>query len=1196
MTIDLLSADLLSVIEGSVREEPTVSVSEPLFVHLNVHSEFSLVDSTLTVKQIAKKAKADGQVAIALTDANNLCGMVQFYKAALAEGVKPIVGADVMLQDGSGNVYPVTLYCQNYDGYQNLSYLVSRAYTEGQAKGMPCIDWAWLADHHQSLMVVLGMASLPAQLALAGSVSKGTDILNAWLRLMPNRVFLSIARTGKAQQSAWLSQAVAWSGSLQLPVIAVNEVRFAQEEDFDAHEVRVCIREGFVLDDPNRPKRYSSEQYLRTQAEMAKLFSDMPIVLANTVNFARACNLSLTLGKSFLPDFPVPDGMTIDSFFQKTSRDGLAERLAILVDESTAEGRSQAEAYRERLEIELDTIIAMQFPGYFLIVADFIQWAKDQGIPVGPGRGSGAGSLVAYALKITDLDPLPYDLLFERFLNPERVSMPDFDIDFCMDRRDEVIDYVAQKYGRDHVSQIITYGTMAAKAVVRDVGRVLALSYGFVDRIAKLIPNELGITLSEAIDKEAELKEKFEQDDDVNHLLTLALKLEGLTRNVGRHAGGVVIGPRPLWTFTPMYCEADGSNLVTQFDKNDVESVGLVKFDFLGLRTLTIIDWAVKAVNANRYPVVMRQTGEIKADGPLVDISRIPLDDPAVYKLIKTGNTTGIFQLESTGMQDLIRRLLPDCFEDIIALVALFRPGPLGSGMVDDFINRKHGREKVVYLHDMLEPILKPTYGTILYQEQVMQTAQVMANYSLGGADLLRRAMGKKKPEEMAEQREIFRQGSAENNVDPDIAVRVFDIMEEFANYGFNKSHSAAYALVSYQTAWLKTHYPAHLMAAVLTADLDNTEKVVHMLKECRQMGLTLLPPDINESSATFTVVSSKTLRYGLGAIKGAGEAALTGVLDGRNREGKFADLFDFCARNNKQINRRVIEALIDSGAMDSLRADRATLHANLTKAIEVAQHLAHQQATGQNDLFGGSATDPDSDQAMNVYDPVEPWTLTEQLIREKAVLGFFVSGHPFDAVREQARAFAYTVDRLPTPKPNEVGKRGGQMVLLAGRIDSIRSKIGKKGDKLIFMGIEDQDAVQEVSVFGELCNQLAGQLQVDQLVVVEGELSLDGYSGQTRLRATRVLPFEQARLQFAKAVEITLSEGQLSSEAQIQQLVQLVKQVQREGGIPVRWQWQSENWQVPLSSTSQHSIIPTADWLTQVEALGIRVTISYSA
>lgn len=1192
----MMSIDLLTNIETvAIPESTDATKPEPTFIHLNVHSEFSLVDSTLTVKQIVKKAKADGQVAIALTDSGNLCGMVQFYKAALGEGIKPIVGADVLLQDAQDNVYPITLYCQNYDGYQHLSYLVSRSYTEGQAKGMPCIDWSWLADHHEHLLVVLGMNALPAQLALAGNVAKGSESLFVWQQLMPNRVFLSIARTGKARQEDWIVQAVTWSGELHFPVIAVNEVRFAQYEDFDAHEVRVCIREGFVLDDPNRPKTYNPEQYLRTQAEMSALFADMPIVLANTVNFARACNISLTLGKSFLPDFPVPDGMTIDTFFQKTSRDGLAERLAILVDESTPEGKEKASIYRERLEIELDTIINMKFPGYFLIVADFIQWAKDQGIPVGPGRGSGAGSLVAYALKITDLDPIPYDLLFERFLNPERVSMPDFDIDFCMDRRDEVIDYVARRYGRDHVSQIITYGTMAAKAVVRDVGRVLGLSYGFVDRIAKLIPNELGITLSDALEKEPELKDKFDNDEEVNNLLTLALKLEGLTRNVGRHAGGVVIGPRPLWTFTPMYCEADGSNLVTQFDKSDVESVGLVKFDFLGLRTLTIIDWAVKSINANRYPVVMRQTGDVKADGPLVDISRIPLDDPKTYKMIKTGNTTGVFQLESTGMQDLIRRLLPDCFEDIIALVALFRPGPLGSGMVDDFINRKHGREKVVYLHDMLEPILKPTYGTILYQEQVMQTAQVMANYSLGGADLLRRAMGKKKPEEMAEQREIFRKGAAENNVDPEIAVRVFDIMEEFANYGFNKSHSAAYALVSYQTAWLKTHYPAHLMAAVLTADLDNTEKVVHMLKECRQMGLKLLPPDINQSAATFTVVSPTSLRYGLGAIKGAGEAALTGVLAGRDQEGQFVDLFDFCVRNNKQVNRRVIEALIDSGAMDCLGADRATLHGNLTKALEVAQQQANQQASGQDDLFGSSA-DNDIAQRMNVYDVIEPWSLNDQLIREKAVLGFFVSGHPFDTVREQARAFACLVDTLPKPKPTEAGKRGGQMVLLAGRIDSIRTKIGKKGDKLLFIGIEDQDSVQEVSVFGELSGQLAGQLQVDQLVVVEGELSLDGYSGQTRLRATRILPFELAKLVFAKAIEVRLSRDNIQTLEQITQLAQLLKQVVSDDGIPVRWSWQTSEWQLPLTSTSGQKIIPTVDWLSQLFVLGVEAFPSYSS
>jgi DNA polymerase-3 subunit alpha len=1162
----------------------------PAFVHLNVHSAYSLMDSTLTVKNLIKQAKADGQVAIALTDSHNLFAMVDFYKEALSAGLKPIVGADVWVRDAQQQVALVTFLCQDFDGYQHFSYLMSRAYTEGQAGGQPVIDWSWLQDKHQGLLVILGQQSMLAQLSLSGKHDEAKQVAQDWAQRMPNRVCLSVSRTGRPLEAQWIDQAVSLSASIALPIIAVNDVRFAQPEDFEAHEVRVCIHEGYVLDDPARPKRYTAQQFLRTQADMQALFADMPVVLANTIAIAQSCNVSLTLGKSFLPDFPVPEGMTIDSFFQHTSREGLAQRLAMMCDTSTDEGQVVVQRYQERLEIELSTIVQMGFPGYFLIVADFIQWAKDNGIPVGPGRGSGAGSLVAYALKITDLDPLPYDLLFERFLNPERVSMPDFDIDFCMERRDEVIDYVAQKYGRDHVSQIITYGTMAAKAVIRDVGRVLGFSYGFVDRIAKLIPNELGITLPQALEKEAELKDKYENDEEVGHFLALALKLEGLTRNVGRHAGGVVIGPRPLWTFAPMYCEADGSNLVTQFDKSDVEAVGLVKFDFLGLRTLTIIDWAVKAINQQSLPAIMHHTGDARADGPVVDINRIPLDDVKTYTMIKTGNTTGVFQLESSGMQDLIRRLRPDCFEDIVALVALFRPGPLGSGMVDDFINRKHGRQKVEYLHPMLEPILKPTYGTILYQEQVMQTAQVMAKYSLGGADLLRRAMGKKDAAEMARQREIFQQGAADNQVDPEIAGRVFDIMEEFANYGFNKSHSAAYALVSYQTAWLKTNYPAYLMAAVLTADIDNTEKVVHMLKECRQMGIDVLPPNINASAVTFAVTASNAIRYGLGAIKGAGEDALSGVMRERDEQGLFTDLFDFCRRTYKQLGKRVIESLIDAGAMDVLGANRAVLHANLARALEHAQQAAEQDASGQNDLFGESAAEIAP--TVCEYATVDEWPLDHLLRREKAVLGFYVSGHPFDAVRAQAQQFAYTLATLPTPKATEMGKRNsGQKILLAGRIDAIRTKIGKRGDRMVFVAIEDLDQVIEISAFGELGGQVLQSCQVDQLVVVEGDLSLDGYSGQTRIRASSILPFEEAYIHHANLIRLTLSAERALPDIGV--LAQWISQYRDdEQGKPVRWLWQEKGWQLPLNNISMLRVKPNVEGLERLRAMGVIVDL----
>ncbi len=1167
-------------------------INAPRFVHLAVHSEFSLVDSTLTIKQLAKLAAADTQVAMALTDFNNMFALVQFYKAALGAGIKPIVGADVAVRGVDGIVQRVSFLCQHYDGYQNLSYLMSRAYTEGQASGEPVVDWSWLSGRSEGLFALLGLGSTLAKQALSGQGDAAQANLQQWQKLMPQAIFLTISRTGRALEEAWIAQAVVLSVAVDVPLLAVNDVRFATSDDFEAHEVRVCIRDGFVLEDSRRPKIYSEQQYLRSQSQMCALFADMPQACANTVAVAQACNLSLTLGENFLPDFPVPEGMTIATFFAYTSREGLKARLAVILDPTAADFETKATLYRERLEIELNTILQMGFPGYFLIVADFIQWAKDNGIPVGPGRGSGAGSLVAYALKITDLDPLPYDLLFERFLNPERVSMPDFDVDFCMERRDEVIDYVARKYGRDHVSQIITYGTMAAKGVIRDVGRVLGFAYGFVDKIAKLIPNELGITLSDAIEKEPELKDKFENDEEVSYFLKLALKLEGLARNAGRHAGGVVIGPRPLWTFAPMYCEADGSNLVTQFDKSDVESVGLVKFDFLGLRTLTIIDWAVKGINSQRLPAIMHQTGDARADGPVVDISRIPLIDEKTYKMIKTGNTSGVFQLESTGMQDLIRRLQPDCFEDIVALVALFRPGPLGSGMVDDFINRKHGRQKVEYLHPMLEPILNPTYGTILYQEQVMQTAQLMASYSLGAADLLRRAMGKKDAAEMSRQRETFRQGADKNGVDPEIAGRVFDIMEEFANYGFNKSHSAAYALVSYQTAWLKTHYPAYLMAAVLTADMDNTEKVVHMLKECRSMGLTILSPSINDSATTFAVQTLNSIRFGLGAIKGAGVEALSGVMNERKKNGAFKDLFDFCHRTYKQLNRRVIEALIDSGAMDDLGAHRAALHVNLTKALDHAQQENERAASGQNDLFGGGDDSVNLASSLCIYDEVDAWELDVLLRKEKAVLGFYISGHPFDVVREQARNFAHTLESLPKPKAAEMGKRSSQQVLLAGRVDSIRMKIGKKGNKMVFVAIEDNDTVLEVSAFGDLGNEVLTKISVDMLVVIEGELSLDGYSGQTRLRASRIMPFHDAKIEHAKAILLTFNECE---SWDISALHHYLSQSRDDNnGKPLRFFWQQAGWQVPLNHAQSMRVKPTASVMSGFVQLGVKAELLY--
>ena len=825
----------------------------PQFVHLRVHTEYSLVDGVVRVPQLMKAVAAAGMPAVALTDQSNLFAMVKFYSKAQKAGVKPLIGVDVLLHEADERAEPsrLTLLAQDYDGYRNMTRLVSRAYLEGQQRGVPMLEREWLDLASTAGVIALSGAREGdvGRALLGGREQDARDLLRHWLALFGDRYYLEIQRTGRPGEEEYIRGVLGLLQDTPAPVVATNDVRFLDPDDFEAHEARVCIRDGMQLNDPGRPRRYTEQQYLRSPSEMAGLFADLPEAIENSVEIARRCSIEVPLGKSFLPEFPVPEGMTTAGFLRTEAARGLGERLAAMDRVPALRFRPlPREEYESRLGHELEVICQMGFEGYFLIVADFIRWARENEVPVGPGRGSGVGSLVAYVLGITDLDPLQHDLLFERFLNPERVSMPDFDIDFCMERRDRVIEYVARSYGRDKVSQIITFGTMAAKAVVRDVGRVLGHPYGFVDSIAKLIPFELGITLEDALGKEPELKRRYEEEDEVRDLIDLARSLEGLTRNAGTHAGGVVIAPSVLTDFSALFCEQGSSSVVTQFDKDDVEKIGLVKFDFLGLRTLTIIDWAVRNINKERAG---------RGEDPL-DMTTLPLDDAATYRLLKSCRTTAVFQLESRGMKDLIRRLQPDCFDEIVALVALFRPGPLQSGMVEDFISRKHDRSgaKVDYLHPSLEAVLKPTYGVVLYQEQVMQIAQVLAGYTLGGADLLRRAMGKKKPEEMAKQRSIFLEGATARGVRAGQAAHIFDLMEKFAGYGFNKSHAAAYAVLSYQTAWLKVHYPAAFMAAVLSSDMDHTDKVVTFIDECSGIGLTVLPPDVNESVYQFTAPS----------------------------------------------------------------------------------------------------------------------------------------------------------------------------------------------------------------------------------------------------------------------------------------------------------------------------------------------------
>ena len=848
------------------------------FTHFNLHTEFSLVDGIIRIKPLFAKLKEMGMNAIALTDLGNEFGAIKFYETAIKSGIKPIFGADCLVINDAEEIGRITLIAQNYEGYLNLSELLSYGYRYHQLRGVPYITHEKLLEYEKGLVVILSKESPVGQNLLNQGIEAASDLLTTFYQpFLANRLYIGLKRLGQENDERFIQEALTFADQHHLPVIAHNDVRFMEEAEFEAHEVRTCIQSGHTMLDPNRPKNYSPEQYLRTEEEMIQLFHDIPEAIENSKELTKRCTVTLTLHKPQLPAFPIPEGMTIEEFFKSESYKGLEERIGVRTpDNDCAE-------YWERLETELNVINNMGFPGYFLIVADFIQWAKDNEIPVGPGRGSGAGSLVAWALKITDLDPLPYDLLFERFLNPERVSMPDFDVDFCMEGRDRVIEYVANTYGREAVSQIATHGTMAAKAVIRDVGRALGHPYGFVDRIAKLIPMDLGITLEKAMMQEPELHDLYHQDEEVKILMDYALQLEGLSKSVGRHAGGVVIAPTKLTDFSPLYCEEGSSALVTQYDKDDIEAAGLVKFDFLGLRTLTIIDWALKNIEYNR---------DLK-----IDIQALPLDDKPTFDLLKACQTTSVFQLESRGMKDLLRRMQPDNFEDIVALVALFRPGPLESGMVEDFINRKHGREEVIYPFAELEPVLQPTYGVIVYQEQVMQISQIIGNYSLGGADLLRRAMGKKLPEEMEKQRGLFMSGAETLGFDSEKAGNLFDLMEKFAGYGFNKSHSAAYALLSYQTAYLKQHYPPEFMAAVLSADLDHTDKIIIIIDEVKEMKIPLIRPSINESYYKFTVNRDGAIIYGLGALKGYGQAAAMQLIEEREENGPYLDLFDFCRR-----------------------------------------------------------------------------------------------------------------------------------------------------------------------------------------------------------------------------------------------------------------------------------------------------------
>ena len=1139
------------------------------FVHLRVHSEFSLVDGLVRVDALMNALPDKGMNAVAVTDFCNLFAAVKVFKTAVSRGIKPIIGCDLPCHDPlrPDQQSSIVLLCQNEIGYRNLTQLVSKAYQEGQYQGQPWIQPGWIERHAEGLIALSGGRSGDVgQALLADDEELAQRLATAWCEVFPNRFYLEIQRTGRADEAVYNERVVRLADALQIPLVATNDVRFLHPDDHEAHEARVCIREGYALSDPRRNTTYSAQQYLRSADEMHALFSDLPQALQNTVEISKRCTVKLNLGNNYLPNFPVPAGSTVEDYLSTLSKEGLEFRLKQLSRHKMIDRKP----FDDRLQVELDVINSMGFAGYFLIVADFIKWAKENGVPVGPGRGSGAGSLVAYALLITDLDPLEYELLFERFLNPERVSMPDFDIDFCMEGRDRVIEYVAEKYGRQSVSQIITFGTMAAKAVVRDVGRVLGHPYSFVDKLAKLIPFEIGITLASALKQEDELRLRYENEEEVKELFDLALKLEGITRNAGKHAGGVVIAPSELTDFTAIYCEEGSTQIVSQFDKDDVEAAGLVKFDFLGLRTLTIINWALITINHDR----------VTAGLAPIDINDIPLDDKISFDLLKACKTTAVFQLESRGMKELIHRLQPDSFEEIIALVALFRPGPLQSGMVDDFIDRKHGRAKVEYPHPDLEPILKPTYGVILYQEQVMQIAQVLANYTLGGADLLRRAMGKKKAEEMAEQRAIFTGGASARGVEEATSTAIFDLMEKFAGYGFNKSHSAAYALIAYQTAWLKAHYPAAFMAAVMSSDMDNTEKVVTFIHECSHMKLTVLPPSLNRSQYPFTVANDHTIIYGMGAIKGVGEAAIACIVSEREQHGPYLSLFDVCQRlDMRKVNRRVLEALIISGSMDEWGIERAVLFASIDKAIQVGARLHQNRSSGQSDMFALF----DEDASVEEYHACSEWDTKKRLDGEKKTLGLYLTGHPADPYLNELQGYVKLIGAL--------NPSAGKKAIVCGLITGLRRLETKRGKKLAIISLEDSKASIDIVTFSEVFDPKQACVQVGNMLVVEGELGKDDYTGGVKMSALALYSIDEARTRFAKHLALTLTMADQDNLPAIQAIL-----AEHKGKCVVQIRYSNASSMAAINLAASWCVNPTDELLMKLGELleHERVSLSY--
>jgi DNA polymerase-3 subunit alpha len=1098
-----------------------------MFVHLRIHSEFSVVDGTNRIDDLVAVAAADRQPALAITDLNNLFGAIKFYKAARGKGVKPVIGAEIVIEGlghEPGNTSRLLLLVQNKQGYLNLCELLARAWTQNVSRAQAVVKLAWLQELGEGLLCLSGAQSgAVGQALVQRDASRAAALALQLAGVFPHRFYLELQRAGRPDDESHVVAAVGLAARLKLPVVATHPVQFTAEDDYESHEARVCISDGEILGNQRRVRRFTREQYFKSSAQMEALFADIPSAVANTLEIAKRCSLTLVLGKPQLPNFPIPlvDGrqMTVEEYFRHVSHEGLEERLAHLFPD-VAKRDGERPRYVERLEFEINTILKMGFPGYFLIVGDFINWAKKNGCPVGPGRGSGAGSLVAYALKITDLDPLHYKLLFERFLNPERVSMPDFDIDFCQGNRDRVIDYVKQKYGREAVSQIATFGTMAARAAIRDVGRVLDMSYTFCDGISKLIPNKPGMSVTlqyppakkkegdknnYAIEMEPVLAQRIRDEEDVKTIIEYAQKLEGMTRNIGMHAGGVLIAPGKLTDFCPLYQQPGSDSAVSQYDKDDVEAIGLVKFDFLGLATLTILEIAREFI-ARRHPGQENFSYE-----------NIALDDKPTYRLFQEGKTEAVFQFESRGMQGMLRDAKPTRLEDLIALNALYRPGPMD--LIPSFVARKHGREEVEYPHPLVAEMLSETYGIMVYQEQVMQTAQILGGYSLGGADMLRRAMGKKKAEEMAEHRQIFRTGAAKNGITEDKADEVFDLMEKFAGYGFNKSHAAAYSLLAYHTGWLKVHYTAEFFCANMTVEMDDTDKLKVLYEDALKMGLTFEPPDVNRGGYRFEPVTDKQIRYGLGAVKGTGQQAIEAIVAAREGRGvgpsgdvvgPFKSLFDFCLRVDRaRLNKRTVEALIKAGAFDALQRNRAALIASVDRAFDfAAASVANANQTGLFDMVDSHAA---SHQEPDLVDAT-PWGIKEQLTYEKTAVGFYLSGHLFDEVAREVRQFVKRgLDDLIDTREQQ---------LFAGIVTDLRVINGQRG-KLALFKLDDKAGVIEARADEALINQHRNTLKDDELIIVMGKLQPDRFSGGLQLTVQQIWDLAAARCRFGKFLRV---------------------------------------------------------------------------